>query len=1385
MKSKPDYFDKIRNRSLARWNKLENDPELAAPWWQLFNQIQSPRHVISELLQNADDVLADQANIQVQDDVFLFQHNGKDFREEDFESLCRFGYSNKRKLHTIGFRGIGFKSIFSLGERVEVFSPSLQVAFDKKRFTEPIWLNSDEVFNSLTTIRVRFDDKKIADLVKKILSSWIENPVSLLFFQNIKSLSLNGTVIRKKVIRKGPVKNSQWVSLISGNTSKEVLIIYSSPRGVSEEIQQEVKEERNDPEFSVPPLEISLVLGLERQQIYEVLPTNVELYLPFSINAPFIQDPARTGIKEPSKSPLNDWLLQSAGELAASSFVEWLSNEKLSLDERAGAYDLLPDPQIPQNSGISAECSQQIVNAFAEFHSDQNVLLTSRGSLSNQQECLGLDADLLKVWNSEYLVSKFGSGHRFVLAEQVSVQTRTKLQQWNLLNRVPPREILKNLAKEEAPPNPGRESLKHLWNYVGGELESMGYFKKEILKKLRIIPARSRKELYPASQMLMPSKKDKQLKPEEFRFLQRHLILMDEEWYSYIQHLQNIPSDQLEPFEIRIINLFKELGLESAASLEKVIQEAVKDIFSLADPSQDGLEIARIIARLNIEPPQDFKFLCADGQWRSVRETVLSMDEMELERLLLPSYRKWAISDQYEQGLSGTDLTTWLNWKNSIKSCLHRFITPFQKLVEGIKRQEDFRIFCKKRGSQFLGSFPVQNPVFEVEDWDFPDDLWQHWETVSQTQPQVWSDILRLIAEDWENGWSKYTKISAYQWGWSNRHDLDVRNVMPGWVIKLRQLPCLPDAYSNFHHPAELYVRNQYTAPLENVERFVHPDFDNETFLPLLRLLGVRERPEDVGKLIQRLRALSESPQPPLPEVIRIYDALERVLSYLSKGQLESIQKTFAEQKLILGENRHWYSSCEIYQENPQKIPGLQIILPDVASKSLWDRLNVVKQPTAQDALKWLMSLSLRVSLTEEDAKRVAAIQRRYPEQVYFDCKRWLNLKRELCSVVEMEWIAEDLDQGRNLFDWALRKTADFSMISNPAQFLEQTGLKRLANVLQYKIHEYRNPHYVPNPEWIPALAKNLLRIQSPKQSSVSNSGGMLDFDNLRQQAQRLSETRLLRVQPLQATPYIEGQQAGYPMESKVLWHQLFFLVLDSPENHINDMVSAVTLPFKDALIQKAIEYSIDRDAAWIDNYFSTYFVLSENPQEAASFLENADRPEKDEGTEVPRSDFVTKPIESTRTGFEDESFEKEAEDDLQSSQQTPTQRQPKPPMKPEEKFSLFIHQEGFHWQKHKKTFTRLDGHEIYKEQGVFPFVEYDPQGFAVRRFRLLEGDLKKGVVIPAEVIELMRSSQADEYLLVVQQENDFVLYNWAHLSLLLSQNQLILQPAAYRLKST
>lgn len=39
MSFRPAYFEFIRERAERRWDQLEQDPELAGPWHQLFKQV--------------------------------------------------------------------------------------------------------------------------------------------------------------------------------------------------------------------------------------------------------------------------------------------------------------------------------------------------------------------------------------------------------------------------------------------------------------------------------------------------------------------------------------------------------------------------------------------------------------------------------------------------------------------------------------------------------------------------------------------------------------------------------------------------------------------------------------------------------------------------------------------------------------------------------------------------------------------------------------------------------------------------------------------------------------------------------------------------------------------------------------------------------------------------------------------------------------------------------------------------------------------------------------------------------------------------------------------------------------------------------------------------
>ena len=436
MRERPAYFESIRQRAAKRWEQLENDPELAAPWWQLFKQVQSPRHVVSELLQNADDAGATEAVVRIEDDAFVFQHDGEDFTEEHFASLCKFGYSNKRALHTIGFRGIGFKSTFSLGKRVELFTPTLAVAFDQNRFTEPHWVNECLGSDGLTSVRIAIEDRHRQIEVEKNFQDWLKSPVSLLFFKNIRRIQIGEDELHWGSYGPGPLPNTEWLAL-HDKADETFLIVRSSPEPFPEDALAEIRQERmltDDEHADFPPCSIEIVLGVEGR-LYVVLPTGVKTELPFACNAPFIQDPARLKIKDPETSPTNRWLLGRAGALAAATMLEWLRQTDSNPAERARAYGLMPDVDR-EDTTLEGICGTNVEEAFGDRVQGERFLLTEDGQLVAEDESITVPSAILDVWPGAEVVALLDDEGRPALSNHVSDEDREKLLNWNVLEKI-------------------------------------------------------------------------------------------------------------------------------------------------------------------------------------------------------------------------------------------------------------------------------------------------------------------------------------------------------------------------------------------------------------------------------------------------------------------------------------------------------------------------------------------------------------------------------------------------------------------------------------------------------------------------------------------------------------------------------------------------------------------------------------------------------------------------------------------------------------------------------------------------------------------------------------------------------------------------------------
>ena len=85
-----------------------------------------------ELLQNADDAKATKFYVKRFGNYLFVANNGRPFNIKDLESLCRSASSNKVRGTSIGYRGIGFKSVVSFAKEVHLVSGDFEITFSKE-----------------------------------------------------------------------------------------------------------------------------------------------------------------------------------------------------------------------------------------------------------------------------------------------------------------------------------------------------------------------------------------------------------------------------------------------------------------------------------------------------------------------------------------------------------------------------------------------------------------------------------------------------------------------------------------------------------------------------------------------------------------------------------------------------------------------------------------------------------------------------------------------------------------------------------------------------------------------------------------------------------------------------------------------------------------------------------------------------------------------------------------------------------------------------------------------------------------------------------------------------------------------------------------------------
>lgn len=1394
----PDYFHGVRERASKRWDQLEADPELAGPWHQLFKQVQSPRHILSELLQNADDAGASEARVSIEDDRFVFEHNGEDFIEAHFASICRFGYSNKRALHTIGFRGIGFKSTFSLGDRVELFTPTLAVAFERARFTEPHWINGRRLTSGTTRVEVAIANPLLHREVEKNLDEWLKSPVSLLFFKTIRRLQIGEKTVHWQSLGPGPIADSEWMAL-DEKADDPFLLVRSAEEAFPADALDEIRKERMlgaDDSGDFPPCRVEIVLGA-KGRLYVVLPTGVETPLPFACNAPFIQDPARLKIKDPETSPTNRWLLKRAGELAASAMMEWLEQSRTSPRDRADAYGLLPDVDREATT-LEGSCGALVELAFDDAIDDRPILLTEDGKLVAAKGAIAVPQPIFDIWPAEQAMALLDTKSRPALCQHVSPKDRTKLVRWGLVEEFSKADLLERLRSNHlARPSTWRHLL-NLWSYIAPEVTGWQCHDAD---RLRIVPVQGKEVLYSASEVVRLGEKKLLQSDEDWEFLAEHLIVLNQNWTRFLaeQRRDKGEGDGGRGDAVQAaFAVLEEIGLDETSDVNAVIERVAADYFASGQPKLlECVQLAQIAAKLSVTIGESFRYACADRTLRPIGKAVLFDENGALEELLPEAIQQTQLlHPDYVASFKSCTREDWLRWVAAGRSGLLTFAPLVQKSRRIYGRQQ-VTTEAQARGLRGTLYYPYVTSEFVIEDWDFAADYWKHWESLSKTDPRIWAKIAGRILEQRDSYWSRASSARLSQVATTgSTRSLTSESLLADWLLKLRGKPCLPDTRDMIQLPADLLRRTPETESLIDVEPFVHGLLDRETTRPLLDMLGIRSTPSGPGRLLDRLRALAKSDKAPAHEVEKWYRRLDQMLDGCSTADAQNIKDAFKVEKLILAQDGTWATTSGVFLAGDEEdVPGAAVIRASVLDLSLWRRIGVAERPSADLALQWLGTLASGKALSADDARRVRTLMSRYPTRIWDECGHWVNLAGEW---VETDTLAYGLSMQSlftysHLHDWVKRKTADFRQLSaDTVRNPPFSSLQALSDLVEERFNQ---PPLFPGLEdrraWLTAFGTQLARIEL---------ADPVETERVRAVATAIAATSWVAAPKLEVIPYLDGVPAGTARLTDILWLDGKLFVSPLSKAKLAKRVPEEIGKSLSADIRAALAYAFERSPEDIKAYLEENFTLGPeqkavvpvaDAQHAAAPVgghavnepsEDPDEAALQVGQAAPASDQDLSEDEEPATPQEPEQPNQEPEDGLLEAEPVSRPRAPAKPQRPSviARFALAL---GYK-PDGEDRFYHSDGSWIGRANGArFPWERRSASGEVLRHYYPKEHCLEREPLqIEADVWGLLDQKPDVYSFILVNPEGEPVEMTGARLRALREGGEITIHPATYRL---
>lgn len=370
---------------------------------------------VLEFIQNAEDAgqgLAGKGeiSINVNQRRLKFVHNGRPFDESNLGAICGIRSSKKPERGTLGYLGIGFKSVFKVADTVEVHSNGYQFKFDRNH-TEwagnaaetpwhviPLWMEqpSEQIDTDKTTFIIHLrNDEAHAHLLEGLKAIRAE---LYLFLKWIKSISITDDV-----------SGNTWIVEDSGSTTDGITTLKQD----GEEhrfkffrreviVPEHVKPDRLTQEYraNVTKREIAVAFAIGADGNLDPSPATamyggVYSFLPlgesksgakFPIQADFLVQPGRDSIN--AEALWNHWLLQEVASLCREEAIPFFQNHPVWKYQYLAAFEFKRTPGFEAYDKLFG---RELIDPIEKFLGETPSVLTTEDTWANPSDVVLVD----------------------------------------------------------------------------------------------------------------------------------------------------------------------------------------------------------------------------------------------------------------------------------------------------------------------------------------------------------------------------------------------------------------------------------------------------------------------------------------------------------------------------------------------------------------------------------------------------------------------------------------------------------------------------------------------------------------------------------------------------------------------------------------------------------------------------------------------------------------------------------------------------------------------------------------------------------------------------------------------------------------------------------